>query len=704
MEFTRKTRLAEYFHEVEIDDPSILRNKSSFIPPKNRNEALDTFAKSVENIPLNTLGAPHTRHNIDKDQRAAIKSISRDDSIIIKEADKGGTVVILDKIHYKNMCESILMDNIYYKKLKSDPQKSNNLKYRKHLKKFKKCLTDHETKYLENFEEKTSQFYGLPKIHKSNTIRLACLNTESSVVNITDVTDLKLRPIVAGPSCLTNRLSNLLDKLLKPLVEEIPSYLKDTTDFLRKLPSTTSENTLLVSFDVESLYSNISHDLGLEALEFWINKFQDRIPERFSKDFILDSMKFILENNTFQFNDDFFKQIRGTAMGTRVAPIYATLTIGYLEEKLYSIVSEDLGEEFSIYFKEMWKRFLDDCFILWNKPKEDLLRLHNTLNNLHQYINFTMEVDENNISFLDCKVIKIGSNIETDIFYKPTDSKSYLLFSSCHTKHTKTNIPFSLARRLKLIISNPNTLQIRFEELIEFLRNQGYPLSLITRGIEKANALDRGELLNQTQNNKSNQKNIIPLINTHNPLNPKVFEIIRADIDILRRDTDMKAVLENTSFINSKRQPPNLKTLLTRAKFSENTRTGKVSKCNRGNCGLCKHLIEASEYTFKCGITKKLKYDMTCTVKNVIYVLICDGCGYEYIGESGNLRARMRVHRQQSTYPELMKLNVNKHIFRCATSKTKFKVFPFFKMEEESIALRRKKEKDFIKHLKPALN
>ena len=90
MEFTRKTRLAEFFHGKEFQDTSILRNKSTFEPPKNRNDALDAFAKSVENIPLDTPTINSTKHNINKGQRSAIKSLSSDESIVIKEADKGG--------------------------------------------------------------------------------------------------------------------------------------------------------------------------------------------------------------------------------------------------------------------------------------------------------------------------------------------------------------------------------------------------------------------------------------------------------------------------------------------------------------------------------------------------------------------------------------------------------------------------------------
>ena len=81
----------------------------------------------------------------------------------------------------------------------------------------------------------------------------------------------------------------------------------------------------------------------------------------------MEAIKLILENNTFCCNNDFYKQIKGTAMGTKFAPVYATLSIGHLEVKLYEKVTEVFGNEFGKYFITSWKRFLDDCFIPWTK-------------------------------------------------------------------------------------------------------------------------------------------------------------------------------------------------------------------------------------------------------------------------------------------------------------------------------------------------
>ncbi len=73
-----------------------------------------------------------------------------------------------------------------------------------------------EIDYLQNFEVKTSNFYGLPKVHKSVQISEECNKAVSAYVAISDVNDLKLRPIIAGPTCQTHRLSDFLDLILKP--------------------------------------------------------------------------------------------------------------------------------------------------------------------------------------------------------------------------------------------------------------------------------------------------------------------------------------------------------------------------------------------------------------------------------------------------------------------------------------------------------
>ena len=55
---------------------------------------------------------------------------------------------------------------------------------------------------------------------------------------------------------------------LQPFTNHVKSYLRDTTDFLNNLPHRVPTNTLLVSFDIEALYSNIPHELGIKAVHF----------------------------------------------------------------------------------------------------------------------------------------------------------------------------------------------------------------------------------------------------------------------------------------------------------------------------------------------------------------------------------------------------------------------------------------------------
>ena len=82
---------------------------------------------------------------------------------------------------------------------------------------------------------------------------------------------LKLRDIVAGDKSPTKRLSNFVDVLLKSLLSKIKSYIKHEFDFLKKCKRNLIKISKLVPCDVTSLYTNTPHELGLKAIEYWLN-------------------------------------------------------------------------------------------------------------------------------------------------------------------------------------------------------------------------------------------------------------------------------------------------------------------------------------------------------------------------------------------------------------------------------------------------
>ena len=172
------------------------------------------------------------------------------------------------------------------------------------------------TSLLTKFSFTTSNFYGLPKVQKSKIIQETIQVQNSGYIKIYEPSDLTLRPIVAGPNCPTRRLSNLVDILLKPFLIHIKSYIKDHLDFLAKCSRENKWDTILTAFDFVRLYSSIPHEYSLEAIEYWLDKFPESLNPRFLKEFSLESIKFILENNNLNFDNEYFNQIKGTAMGT----------------------------------------------------------------------------------------------------------------------------------------------------------------------------------------------------------------------------------------------------------------------------------------------------------------------------------------------------------------------------------------------------
>lgn len=502
--------------------------------------------------------------------------------------------------------------------------------------------------------------------------------------------DLRSRPIVSNINSPTSRLSHFLDAILKPLISQVPGYIKDTYDLLNKLPRTIDYQSYFISLDVISLYTNIPHHLGIEAVEYWLNKYPHLIVNSIPNTFIIEALHLILNNNTFLYDDVFYIQKKGTAMGTKVAPTYAHLTMAYLEVTLFSIYKTKYKIDTENTIMKHYWRFLDDILIIWNPQYGQHQDFINTFQSINTNIQFENTVNENEIHFLDIKLIKQNNYIISDIFYKLTDAKRYLHFYSFHPRHIKRNIPYVLSKRITRIVSDPVLLNQRLRELEITLSRLRYPTNLIKDAINKAiNS-------NISINNKTliDNKSIIPFVFTYNPIS---IDIINNKIIPHFTQIDNIFFTSKLKFIKAIRQPPNLLCKLNNS-FSYN-----VFRCRASRCKLCPILIEYKNVINIKNNFLTLNGNINCKTRNLIYVMFCKNCNQIYVGETGTkLNLRMNLHRNHIQNIQYGFLKVSIHIRHCGGE---FKVAPIYKMPETSGEFLRKKMEGYFRLLlKPELN
>ena len=168
-------------------------------------------------------------------------------------------------------------------------------------------------------------------------------------------------PVISNSGYFTENISAFLEFHLTPLAQKVKLYIKDTNDFLRKIASVLPlpDDIILCIIDVVGLYPNIPHDVRLIALRKSLESREDKI---ISTDSLMDLAECILKSNIFEHNLSFFKQLRGIAIGTKMAPPYAIIFIGDLEERILKDYS----------FKPLvWWRYIDDIFLLWQHGKKN---------------------------------------------------------------------------------------------------------------------------------------------------------------------------------------------------------------------------------------------------------------------------------------------------------------------------------------------
>ncbi|XP_066465500.1 uncharacterized protein [Eleutherodactylus coqui] len=366
-----------------------LRNKSTYQPPTS-NPQIEVFAKlvlkDIEKLRSKTLGNKRRlKNNLNMRERKALNSLAQDDAIVVKPADKGGAIVVMDTSMYTTEVFRQLNDENVYEKLRSDPTIRFQLQLRGMLNEalWAGLIDKKLLKFLDIQHPIVPTLYTLPKVHK-------------------DPQNPPGRPIVSGRNSLFCNIARFLDKVLRRFADEADSHIRDTSDFLKKIASfDMTEDVILVTFDVTALYTSISHDKGIDAIRQFLMA-SDMSSE--CMQFALSLLEYILRNNYFLFGGVYYRQRQGTAMGSNVAPTYANIFVRQFEEKyIYT----------SIYAASLvyWGRYIDDVFALWKGSLQTLQEFHTFLNAIYPELQFTMSYSIVEIQFLDVLIKRQGMGL-----------------------------------------------------------------------------------------------------------------------------------------------------------------------------------------------------------------------------------------------------------------------------------------------------
>ena len=688
--FARTMRWREYFgidpEYQDSDKPvKIFNIKKHNLPKAQPSRTLNNFLYGIQSD-LFTPDDRKVRPNISKEEKHSLQSLvnnQKNGDIVIQRADKGGAIVIMNRNDYIKAIEEEHLSStvtnsdgirtpvyrpldqamviVHHNKIKDFVESAVNRDI------IDKNLGDH----LITDEPAEARAYGMPKVHKG-------------VVEGRNLPPLRL--VISGCGSNTENISHYVNHITKDIPSKMESFIQDTPHFLRLLEEENAkcdlpDNAFLVSIDVVGLYPNIPQDEGIQAFKDIISdeKYRDQsVPS----DFLITLLQFVLTFNSFVFNGNLYLQEWGTAIGTKLAPVYANIFMAVLEKKM---LNDWKGRP-----PNLWKRYIDDIFSVFIGKEEELLSFIRFISSYHHTIKFTCEyrtkdsivktcwkdndllvkryplenLRSRSVDFLDCNVwINENSKFETDLFVKETDCITYLMPSSCHPKFICKNIPYSLGYRLKRICSSPDNFDLRIKQLKDNLLSRGYKNKIIDNAFDRLKSVSREQALKKVVKNDKNDKIVCTV--TYDPRIVCVSSSIEKHFSFAQKDPEFKNIFPEKPVVGYRRGR-NLGDYLIRSKLyplkNRNLRARNgFYRCDKKDfgCSLCRHSMNITEHIASfSGKKYPVKSHVTCSDSFVIYSIQCKICPMQYVGQTTQQASK----RFNSHFYDVVNKNLHKPV------------------------------------------
>lgn len=549
----RSIRIGNMFSSSSSNNTRSDYNKLTYVPnpgfqPVSAPRVIENQLTQISNISLPPLTPSHPKRNLNYHQRRLLDNIRHQQQHLkILATDKNLGPAVMTMEQYRDFCMAHLNQPHAYEKVDIIPIQMIRDRitrfHQQYIRTFPSQQKDVRiiTAYLD--ASTPAYFHGIPKIHKQP---MGC------------------RPIVSNVTAPTNGLSRWLTYMLQPFACRISSYIRDSKQIqvqVQQLPLLPTGE--FYTFDVEHMYTSIPVEAALDAVNWFLLRQQPPHPARL---FIIEGLRIVMQENYFTFGDTNWKQKIGLAMGTPVAPVLATLYLGYYEEQM---IMPQL--KMSLY---LYKRYLDDILIIW-KPNPNAPHEFNRFRALLRRIpglSWTWEHHPNEVNFLDLWIYKFGDRYGIRTHQKVLNLYLYPTFSSAHPPGVQKGLIYGLLLKYQ----QQNTQRKDFIAIARLffqrLRDRGFHYNtlkkLFDQAISQLSPLSRKRTIDSTENKFFFK---IP----YDPNGPPRSELRK----LLQLDT-LSQLLSNYGLgrvVICYTRPKNLGNLLTRTKLQPTTPAAATS-------------------------------------------------------------------------------------------------------------------------------
>ena len=197
---------------------------------------------------------------------------------------------------------------------------------------------------------------------------------------------------------------------------------------------------------------------------------------------------------------------------------------------------------------------------------ERLCQFRYFLNSLDPNLKFEMTVGENDeLTFLDLRIILKNNKLFTTIYSKPTSSHMYLHADSLYPKSTFTGIQKGVSLRLRRICSTDEEFNEMSKEYKVYLAARGHSPSSVLKEFDRTANLTRTQARVERSDNRDKPKRLTTFVAEYNPRGPNIQEIIKRHLKILQENPEIRKIFPDGSIIVANKRCKNLKELLARA-------------------------------------------------------------------------------------------------------------------------------------------